>query len=171
MHSRSIRTVSPALAINGTNADLIAQQALLAGNPGLQQDLTATESFTGAVPKTLKGSKAYWRAAFVQLMAMCIEYGAPEFFLTLTANEMGWVDLRAACNGRAAGDAPVEATRHYNHRWQEFKSRFLTGDTPIGKITRKWYRQEEQGRGSLHIHAALWVTDAKPEAICAMAPR
>ena len=94
MHAQSYRTVSAPLAATATNGDLASQHALLAANPSLTGQLTAPESFTGAVPKTLKGSKRYWRAAFVQLMAMCIEYGAPEFFLTLTANEMEWFDLR-----------------------------------------------------------------------------
>ena len=125
MHAQSYRTVSAPLAATATNGDLASQHALLAASPSLTGQLTAPESFTGAVPKTLKGSKRYWRAAFVQLMAMCIEYGAPEFFLTLTANEMGWVDLRRACDGRTHSEAPVEATRHYDHRWQEFKSASL----------------------------------------------
>eukprot|EP00966_Prymnesium_polylepis_P322754 7378995-Prymnesium_polylepis.1 len=48
-----------------------------------------------------------------------------------------------------------------------------TGDTPIGEIERMWYRHEEQGRGSLHVHAAIWVRagTARPEAIYATAPR
>ena len=97
MHTRTHQTVSPQTAANATNAQLAQQQALLGANPALGTQLTAAESFSGPVPKTLKGSKRYWRGAFIQLMAMCIEYGAPEFFLTFTANEMGWVDLRRVC--------------------------------------------------------------------------
>jgi hypothetical protein len=173
MHARSRRVASAPTVANATQGQLAAQQALLRTNPSFGPQMTAAESFTGAVPKTLKGSKRYWRAAFVQLMAMCIEFGAPEYFLTLTANEMGWVDSRRACDGAAHGERPVEATRHYHHRWSTFKANYLSGVTPIGEIVRIWYRQEEQGRGSLHVHAAIWVKlgTATPEAIVAMAPR
>jgi len=174
MHGASQRTVSPGMAATATQGALAAQEAALrAAHPTLGASLTTEESFTGPVPKTLKGSKRYWRAAFVQIMAMCVEHGAPQFFLTLTANEMGWADLRQACGGMSHGSRPVEATRHYNHRWQEFKGRYLTGSTPIGDIERMWYRHEEQGRGSLHVHAAIWVRRGteRPEAIRATAPR
>jgi len=175
MHSSSMRSVNSRTARTGTQEQLAAQAAHLAAADG-PQHMTPLESFSGPVPKTLKGGKRYWRAAFIQIMAMCVEYGPPEFFLTLTANEMGWADVRRACGGLSHGSRPVEATRHYHHRWQEFKARFLTGDTPIGEIERMWYRHEEQseqGRGSLHVHAAIWVRagTARPEAIYATAPR
>ena len=173
MHSRPVRAVSAAIAAHATQESLREQRALLAAAPALAGVLQPAESFTGPVPKALKGSRQYWRAAFIQLMAMCIEYGAPQFFLTLTANEMGWVDSRCACGGESHGARPVEATRHYNHRWQSFKAEFLHGKTPLGEITHLWYRQEEQGRGSLHVHAALWVREgsAQPGEIHATAPR
>jgi hypothetical protein len=172
MHSSSMRSVNARTARTGTQEQLAAQAAHLAAAGG-PEHMTPLESFSGPVPKTLKGGKRYWRAAFIQIMAMCVEYGPPEFFLTLTANEMGWADVRRACGGLSHGSRPVEATRHYHHRWQEFKSRFLTGDTPIGEIERMGYRHEEQGRGSLHVHAAIWVRagTARPEAIYATAPR
>ena len=179
LHARSARIVAPAVALHGTQAQTDAHDralrdaALRASQPALQAELTTEESFTGGVPKTVKGSKQYWREAFVQLMAMAVEYGTPQFFLTLTANEMGWVDLRRACGGRSHGSRPVEATRHYHHRWCEFKKRYLVGETPIGEITHLWYRHEEQGRGSLHVHAAVWVKEGteNPSAIRATAPR
>ena len=103
---------------------------------------------------------------------MASEYGAPHFFLTFTANEMGWRDLTNACGGAPFGARPVEATRHYNQRWKEFNERFLRGETPLGNIVRTWYRHEEQGRGSLHVHMAVWIEGTPhPEAICARAPR
>ena len=174
MHAAAARTVAPQMAATATQGGLAAQEAALRqANPTLGEALTTEESFTGPVPKILKGSKRYWRAAFIQIMAMCVEYGAPEFFLTLTANEMGWTDLRKACGGMSHSARPVEATRHYNHRWQEFKGRYLTGMTPIGQIERMWYRHEEQGRGSLHVHAAIWVKAGtrNEAAICATVPR
>ena len=182
MHQGAVRSTSATLANTATQGQLLQQRALVNGNPTVAETLTTAESFTGAVPRTLKGSKQYWRLAFVQVMAMTIEYGVPEFFATFTANEMGWTDLRRACDGASFGSRPVEATRHYHHRWQAFKSKFLTGKTPIGHIEHIWYRHEEQARGSLHVHAAIWVrrrqladgswaSGATPEAIVAMRPR
>mmetsp|Transcript_26495 Transcript_26495/g.77750 ORF Transcript_26495/g.77750 Transcript_26495/m.77750 type:complete len:185 (-) Transcript_26495:59-613(-) len=137
MHAAGPRSVSARLANSATQGQLLQHATQLqAGQAAADDHLTPVESFTGAVPKVLKGSKRYWRVAFIQLMAMCLEYGAPEFFLTLTANEMGWTDLRRACGGLSHGARPVEATRHYHHRWSEFKSRFLKGATPIGHIER-----------------------------------
>lgn len=116
MHAAGPRSVSARLANSATQGQLLQHAAQLrAGQAAADDHLTPVESFTGAVPKVLKGSKRYWcrsalrhacnsillivpasirRVAFIQLMAMCLEYGAPEFFLTLTANEMGWTDLR-----------------------------------------------------------------------------
>ena len=64
--------------------------------------------------------------------------------MTFTANEFGWRDQHTACGGRHFGERPVEATRHYNHRWRLFNKTYLTGDTPLGFIERKWYRHEDQ---------------------------
>jgi hypothetical protein len=91
---------------------------------------------------------------------MSVEYGTPQFFVTFTANEMGWSDVKAACEGEHHADRPMDATRVYNHRWQSFLKRYLKPGTksPIGTIERIWWRQEEQGRGSLHVHAAIWVS-------------
>ena len=182
MHRGGVRSVNAETAAHATQGQLAEQRALLAAQPALANELATAETFTGAVPQTLKGSKRYWRLAFVQVMAMTLEYGVPEFFATFTANEMGWVDLRRACEGASFGSRPVEATRHYHHRWEAFKSKFLRGETPLGKIAHIWYRHEEQARGSLHVHAAIWIervrrpdgswaSGAKPDAIVGVLPR
>jgi len=100
---------------------------------------------------------------------MAVEYGTPQFFATFTANESGWSDLRAACGGKHHSQCPVEATRNYNRRWEAFLKKYLKGNTPIGKVTRVWWRQEDQARGSLHVHAAIWVEEGtlKEDAIVA----
>ena len=107
-----------------------------------------------------------------------IEHGLPNFFLTFTANEGGWSDLRYACDNDPY-NRPVDATRQYHHRWATFNSTFLKigAQTPVGKLERKWFRQEDQSRGSLHVHAAIWVEggDAKAREtaknICGTVPR
>ena len=126
------------------------------------------------------------------------------------ANELGWSDMRAGCDGLHHTQCPVEATRIYNHRWKSFLDTYLKGSSPLGNITRVWWRQEDQvrrmhfmfmllthksqlcrsstkhctaiagfsslfwqARGSLHVHAAIWVDPAtiKEDAIIGTAPR
>ena len=43
-----------------------------------------------------------------------------------------------------AAQCPVEATRIYNRRWESFLKSYLKGSSPIGNITRVWWRQEDQ---------------------------
>jgi hypothetical protein len=120
---------------------------------------TLTESYTGTVGKHVVGSKAYWSEAHRELLAMSVEYGVPQFLVTFTANESGWSDMRAACQGEHFSKCPIEATRVYNRRWEDFLKCYLTGgDSELGPIEHVWYRQEDQTRGSLHVHAAIWVT-------------
>ena len=81
-----------------------------------------------------------------ELLAMAVEYGVSQFFVTFTANESGWSDLRAACEGKHHSKCPVEATRAYNRRWEAFLINYLKGKSPIGTIQRVWWRQEDQAR-------------------------
>ena len=89
-------------------------------------------------------------------------WGVPQFFTTFTANEMGWADLAYACDGEDFDSRPIDATRHYHHRWTNFNNSYLKVGlaSPLGKISRKWFRQEDQARGSLHVHMAIWVERA-----------
>ena len=111
--------------------------------------------------------------AFIELMAAACEHGVPQFFATFTANEMGWDDLRRACSPSTFKNRPVQATRQYHHRWKLFKDGFLKGKTPIGEIEHTWSRQEDQSRGSLHVHMAIWVKAGteNADAISGEAPR
>ena len=128
----------------------------------------------GAVP----GGKKYWKQALFQLIGMAMEFGIPQYFLTFTCNERDCPDFTAACGGRSFSARPVEATMHWFHRWDEFNSRFLAHGkkTPLGTVTHKWFRQEDQRRGSLHVHMALWVDPDSikdgigPEGITGLAP-
>lgn len=69
---------------------------------------------------------------------MAVEYGLPAYWATFTCNETGWSDLHAACGGEHHSQRPVGATRQYNRRWQAFLKKYLSGQSPIGDITRVW---------------------------------
>ena len=77
LHGRTVRTTSADLAATATVGDLRAQQRSIdeAARAALPcaDNLTREETFTGGVSKSIVGGKSYWRAAFVQLMAMCVE--------------------------------------------------------------------------------------------------
>jgi len=176
-----------------------AHATMSTANPGLKPHVTLEESVTGGVSKNVVGGKAYWREvcnkalyvitlsiadlclrccgfflkAFVELMAVACEHGVPQFFATFTANEMGWDDLRRACSPESFKNRPVQATRQYQHRWKLFKDGYLKGKTPIGEIIHTWSRQEDQARGSLHVHMAIWVRAGteNADAIAGEAPR
>ena len=60
------------------------------------------------------------------------------------ANELGWTDLTDVCDGLHHTQCPVEATRIYNKRWHTFLKTYLKGASPLGNITRVWFRQEDQ---------------------------
>jgi len=97
--------------------------------------------------------------AFIELIAMAQHYGIPCYFVTFTAAENLWSDLQQACGNAHHGERPVDATRHYQRRWEAFKKNFLAPGTqsPLGSISRTWHRQEDQARGSLHVHMAIWI--------------
>jgi len=90
---------------------------------------------------------------------MAQHYGIPAFFVTFTAAEGLWSDMQQACGTAHWSERPVDATRHYHHRWNAFYNSFLKPGTvsPLGEIERTWWRQEDQARGSLHVHMAIWV--------------
>jgi hypothetical protein len=137
-----------------------ATKALKEANPGALQNVTANKSmYSGALSKNVVGSKQYWAEAYMELIAMLHEHGPPQYFVTFTANEFGWSDMTGACDGVHHGQVPVKSTRHYFHRWELFHDEYLKPGrkSPLGQINNIWYRQEDQSRGSLHVHAAIWV--------------
>jgi len=123
MHGGGMRTVDPSISIHA-NKELLQEQKAewdsrkrIIQNSGLADlmpHVSLTESFTGSVPQKVVGGKAYWHEAFIELIAMAQMYGVPEFFVTFTANEMGWGDLHNACRSKHFSEAPIEATRHYH---------------------------------------------------------
>jgi hypothetical protein len=158
------RIVNPAIAEHATASDVDTQRrqaaALLAkANQAHVQNVDVDDTFSTKVGANVVGGKAYWHQCFLDLITMAIEYGVPPFFVTLTANECGWEDIKRACDNDSFSKRPIDATRQYHHRWQEFKKTYLSKGTksPLGTIEQTWFRQEDQHRGSLHVHMAVWI--------------
>jgi hypothetical protein len=181
LHQSAPRVVNATIAMNA-DAETVTEhtqrlreqwEQLKRAAPEYVPYCSSKETYTGTVGKQVVGSKAYWSEARAELIAMSMEFDTPTHWATFTCNETGWSDLKAACGGEHHSQRPVEATRQYNHRWQLFLKTYLKGDTPIGKIERVWWRQEDQARGSLHVHVCIWVDrqTIKEEGIVATAPR
>lgn len=198
--------------------------------PQLRPLLGIDELFTDHVGSHVVGSKSYWQERFHELVAVCMEYSTPRYFVTFTCAESDSSDYAAATHGLHHTHDPVHATEHFLHRcarpargcsavvsvrafrstlnghgrssranschrsvpvpaslprtspcarrshasplrairdvrpprpnrWEIFRHTYLAPGTnsPIGKITRLWGRHEDQVRGTLHVHAAIWV--------------
>ena len=164
LHASHAKMVNAQLAqsVNQNDIDTHRKQVantLRQANPDYEKHVDVDDTFSKSVGKDIVGGKAYWAKCFQEVIAMAVEHGVPQFFVTFTANEMGWEDLKFACDNKRFSDRAVDATRHYHHRWTQFNSTYLKigMKTPIGTIKHKWYRQEDQARGSLHVHAAIWI--------------
>ena len=158
----------------GENEQAAAENLHKVNPEALQHVVPNSSLFSGSMNCTVVGSKQYWAKAYMDLLAMLHERGLPKYFVTFTANEGGWTNMNAACGGRHHAEVPVNSTRHYFHRFDEFYAAYLKPGTqsPLGKIAHVWYRHEDQQRGSLHVHAAVWIDgEATHHAIVGYAPK
>ena len=108
------------LAQSATRSDIDAHRAkvsqvLTEANPDYSKHVDVDESFSKTVGSDVVGGKAYWKKCYQEVIALSC--GVPQYFVTFTANEMGWEDLKFACDNEPFSKRAVDATRHYNHRW------------------------------------------------------
>ena len=128
----------------------------------------------------MRGTIAYWQRAKLDLLAMFRTLGPPTFFITLTADDMNWLDLLYVLAKRAGMDIsvedvesmsseqkrellcsdPITTARHFSQRFQKFVSYLKGSSKPIGKIVDYFWRVKFQLRGSPHVHSLWWVKDA-----------
>lgn len=85
LHGGACRTTAPTVVADARARHVRAQDAALnhdraaeIATSRFEATKTTEESFTGGVPKTVKGGFAYWRVGFIQLMAMATLYDAPQ---------------------------------------------------------------------------------------------
>jgi len=128
--------------------------------------------------RALRGSNAYWQTACSGLIAMVRNLGPPQWFLTLSCNDLNWKDILQACliaAGRKGEDIdhlsfnekqrliiehPVALSRHFMVRVHAIMRILQNDDTLLGgKLIDFWWRIEFQNRGSPHLHMLCWNKD------------
>ena len=128
----------------------------------------------------IRGSQAYNRKMYSDLMAMVIDLGPPTGFLTLSANDLGWEDLWNLLQARGKTNAyakrayetipfkernkilnenPVICARHFMYRLRALLRLIIlnANASPLGKVEDYFIRIEFQLRGSPHAHILLLV--------------
>lgn len=129
--------------------------------------------------KNLRGSASYWRTAHNELIAFIRCVGPPTWFITLSCNDLNWLDMRKAlliADDRPYEDPtnlnldevqrliesyPVVLSRHFSRRVEAFMTQIKRNDNLLGgKVIDFWYRIEFQNRGSPHVHLLVWIDNA-----------
>ena len=146
---------------------------------------TKTDSYS--FMKQLRGTAAYWKNELSKLLAKLRTLGPPTFFMSLSANDMHWMDnfqfidpslseediskmsYTERCN--FIRDNPIMCALHFKRRWEAFLHNFLLSKPyPLGHIQDYFARIEFQARGTPHLHIFLWVTDAPSYDSCTDQP-
>lgn len=124
-----------------------------------------------SIPASIAGLPNWFLSQFKDLLCMVEYFGLPDFFVTVTADEVSeskWLEiedltmlLRAFNTELTWADAPVECARLFHDRLQRFARKYLF-DSPalLGRILHYMIRYEVQSRGSVHAHIVLWVDKA-----------
>jgi len=149
------------------------------------KDVRNNENRYGSiVPSSISGSKTYWNARKLDLLALVRDLGKPELFVTLTQND-NWFELQQACGelsredldilnnpimqpaigGKSVVQYPVETVVAFYKRLDMFiRSCIHNKKGPFGEVIDYWFRIEYQNRGALHCHMLLWICeDTIPE--------
>lgn len=127
----------------------------------------------------MRGSAAYWRTAHSELIAQIRCLGPPTWFITLSCNDLNWLDMRKAlliADKRPNVDPksisldeaqrlieiyPVVVSRHFARRVTAFMKYLKANETVLGgKVKDYWSRIEFQNRGSPHIHMVVWIENS-----------
>ncbi len=122
------------------------------------------------IPPTVEGSPGYHRTQLQDLLCRVEEWGVPDLFMTLTADETSQLRFEEI-NGLDAflerfgaslnwQDAPVECSRLFLGRYKAFMKEWIDGPESaqiLGRVLHHITRLEVQHRGSLHVHVLLWI--------------
>jgi len=145
-------------------------QTLKRKHPHASEEEIIKQLLKWNVPPAIAGSPSYFRDQLKSLLAMVERYGLPTFFVTLTADEssnLRWEEIKdlESIISKMCGEPvdwsrmPAENARLFVHRVQTLFDTQLKGTSGIlGNIGQHVIRYELQGRGSLHAHILLWVS-------------
>ena len=132
--------------------------------------------------KNIRGTPQYFHNMMLDVLAKIKKFGAPTFFLTCSAAEMGaWIEIiqtiarqfGVTLNDEEVrnmhwGDKikwikrnPVTAARMIDDKFRQLFGKILySGMHPIGQILNHDDRREFQGRGAQHPHIMIHVKNA-----------
>ena len=128
---------------------------------------------------SVKGTPAYWKQLFYEVLAMVKQQEIPTYFLTLSCADLIWYELLYIINRlnnlnlndkeirnrtyqqqtKPLNDNPVLVTKHFQYKLQVFFKEIVP-DGPLGKTKYYALRIEFQERGNPHVHAFFWILDA-----------
>ena len=130
------------------------------------------------VPRSIPGSRQYWKSFGLDLIAMTEQRGIPDYFLTLSPNDnwphiqstirKGWGasadpsefnDLSIESNDKmSVGPHPLESVLGAEKRFSAMLEILLNKKGgPLGIVKDYVIKTEYQKRGGLHWHILFWV--------------
>ena len=111
------------------------------------------------IPKSITGSKTYWKSKYLDLLAIINEAGIADLFITLTSND-SWPGLKKKLQNyddKCPIHHPVDVSEYFFQRLHLIISQIKKG--LLGKCKNYWYRIELQNRGALHVHMIIWLSE------------
>ena len=107
------------------------------------------------IPRSITGSKSYWKGKYLDLLAIIASIGFPTLFLTFTANDSWPVLKNILSNYKITCPIfhPVDVSEYFFQIFFLLMKEIKNGI--LGEYTHSWYRVELQNRGALHIHLLL----------------
>ncbi|CAO4359779.1 unnamed protein product [Caenorhabditis nigoni] len=119
------------------------------------------------------GFQQFWQSIKNRLHFHCSVHGAPTWFVTFNPNEKEWPDLHRQysdllgipVNGDNIRDVIAKDPVIFSRYWQKrvrsiLKNVLLAEDGPLGNVIHYYLRTEYQHRGTEHVHALFWCSDA-----------
>jgi hypothetical protein len=175
-HAREIPLTQRGLHSSDGAAGITKGELLDMAISNAKDDQRWFEDTCSTFMKGMRGTMAYWNNTKRNLFSMLNTLGPFTWFVTFSANEMGWPECIMSVTGQsrevvaAMTDAqkreviannPDLVAKYFDMRWRFFFTTVLKGKgQPIGEIVDYFWRVEFQRRGSPHIHMVIWVKDA-----------
>uniref|UniRef100_A0A914VPN6 ATP-dependent DNA helicase n=1 Tax=Plectus sambesii TaxID=2011161 RepID=A0A914VPN6_9BILA len=141
----------------------------------IEENDQTIERSLNSILANCRGTTQYWNNQMRHLTAMDANAGPATFFVTLSAKEYKWEDVREVLEllnqdipnvttlrqGFLTTKDPVTVSNQFYNRFKTLmKEAILNEDGPFGKVEYYFWRIEYQARGAPHIHMKLWVKGA-----------